>query len=90
MGIKIEKYENGKVYLSQPCLIEKFLKASGMIDYNPNTTPSAVEPLGLGNTSNPKKIHAAAVKPIRRCLKGTKDKGMILDPSNKYEIDCYM
>ncbi len=41
-------------------------------------------------TSNPKKIHAAAVKPIRRCLKGTKDKGMILDPSNKYEIDCYM
>jgi len=49
LGIKIEKYENGKVYLSQPCLIEKFLKASGMIDYNPNTTPSAVEPLGLGN-----------------------------------------
>ena len=41
-------------------------------------------------THHPKKSHAGAVKHILRYLKGTMDKGMILDPSNKHELDCYV
>ena len=43
-----------------------------------------------GYTHHPKKSHAGAIKYILRYLKGTMDKGMILDPSNKHEIDCYV
>ena len=44
LGIKIEKrYE---FYLSQPGLINKVLKASGMEDCNPNTTYTTLEQLG--------------------------------------------
>ena len=41
-------------------------------------------------THNPKKSHAGAVKHILRYLKGTLDKGMILAPNNKHEIDCFV
>lgn len=46
LGIKIDQLSNDEYYLSQPGLITKVLKAAGMIDCNPNATPSALEPLG--------------------------------------------
>ena len=46
LGIKIEKISDSEFYLSQPGLISKVLKAAGMDDCNPNTTPSTLEPLG--------------------------------------------
>lgn len=40
---------------------------------------------------DPKQSHAIAVKRILRYLKGTKDKGMILSPSNNdFEVNCYV
>ena len=41
-------------------------------------------------SNEPKKSHATAVKTILRYLKGTKDKGMILKPSNKFNLDLYV
>ena len=46
LGIKIEKTKDGKFNLTRPGLIEKVLVASGMIDSNSNSTPSALEHLG--------------------------------------------
>ena len=40
-------------------------------------------------TFEPKKSHEVAVKRIGRYLKGTRDKGLILDPSDDLSIDCY-
>ena len=40
-------------------------------------------------TFEPKRSHEAALKRIGRYLKGTKDKGLILDPGDDYSIDCY-
>ena len=40
-------------------------------------------------TFEPKKSHEVAVKRIGRYLKGTMDKGLILDPSDDLSIDCY-
>ena len=51
LGIKIGKTNDGKFYLSQPGLIEKALTASGMIDCNPNATPSSLELLGPDHES---------------------------------------
>ena len=129
LGIKIEKQDEHRFYLSQPGLIEKVLTASGMMDCKPNTTPSALEPLGpdeegepmnesweyasilgmlmyLANntrpdiahavhacaryTHAPKKSHATAVKHILRYLKGTMQKGMVLSPNSKHELDCFV
>ena len=36
-----------------------------------------------------KASHKAAVKRIDRYLKGTMDKGLILDPSDDWTLDCY-
>ena len=41
-------------------------------------------------THSPKHSHAAGVKRILRYLKGTKDQGMILNPSNTLNVDCYV
>jgi len=41
-------------------------------------------------THNPKKSHATAVKTIVRYLKRTEDKGMILKPTGKLELDDYV
>ena len=41
-------------------------------------------------THNPKTSHAFAVKRIVRYLQGTKDKGMILEPSKNFTVDCYV
>ena len=129
LGIKIEQTREGKFILTQPGLTEKVLSAAGMSDCNPNSTPSALEPLGpdehldridesweyasiigmlmyLANntrpdiahavhtcaryTHNPKTTHATAVKHILRYLKGTMTKGLILNPNNKHEIDCFV
>ena len=46
LGIKIEHKGSHEYYLSQPGLIAKVLKAAGMEDCNPNTTPSTLDPLG--------------------------------------------
>ena len=129
LGIKIDKPKEKKFYLSQPGLTEKVLKASGMVDCKPNTTPSTLDPLGpdkdgelmnesweyasilgmlmyLANntrpdiaravhacvryTHSPKKSHATAVKHILKYLKGTLDKGIILAPNNKHELNCFV
>ena len=129
LGIKIDKIDDGKYFLSQPDLIEKVLSAAGMTDCNPNSTPSKVEPMGpsaedelmaesweyasiigmlmyLANntrpdiaytvptcaryTHNPRKTHATAVKHILRYIKGTKTKGMILNPNHKQTLDCFV
>ena len=39
---------------------------------------------------SPKKSHAAAVKTIVRYLARTKDKGTIVTPTGKLELDCYV
>ena len=39
---------------------------------------------------NPKRSHELALKRIGRYLIGTKDRGMILDPSTKLDIDCFV
>ena len=41
-------------------------------------------------THCPKQSHATAVKRIIRYLIGTKDKGLILSPSQTLEVDCYV
>ena len=41
-------------------------------------------------THNPKASHAAAIKRILRYLNGTKDKGMMLNPSSNLNVDCYV
>lgn len=41
-------------------------------------------------THNPKKSHGMAVKHIIRYLSGTKDKGIIMTPSNNFSVDCYV
>ena len=40
-------------------------------------------------TFEPKRIHEVALKKIGRYLKGTADKGLIMDPSDDVAIDCY-
>ena len=41
-------------------------------------------------THYPKKSHATAVKHILRYLKGTCNKGMVIKPNHKEELDCYV
>ena len=40
-------------------------------------------------THEPKRSHEVALKRIGRYLKGTQDKGLILNPSDTYRVDCY-
>ena len=53
LGIKIDQVNEDEFYLSQPGLTSKILKAAGMIDCNPNSTPSSLEPLGPDLDGNP-------------------------------------
>ena len=46
LGIKIEKKSGSDLYLSQPWLIRKVLNAVSMPNFNPNTKPFMLEPLG--------------------------------------------
>ena len=41
-------------------------------------------------TQNLKNSHAIGLKRILRYLRGNKDKGMYLNPSNSYNVDCYV
>ena len=41
-------------------------------------------------THAPKASHGAAVKRIMRYLQGTQSKGMIIAPSDKFNVDCYV
>ncbi len=40
-------------------------------------------------TFAPKQLHENALKQIGQYLKGTIDKGLILNPSNEFKLDCY-
>ena len=40
-------------------------------------------------SQDPKRSHGEAVKRIVRYLKGTADKGIILDPQSELSFDCY-
>ena len=46
LGIRIEKVGGNKFLLTQPGLIKKVLKATGMIDCNTILTPASTTPLG--------------------------------------------
>ena len=41
-------------------------------------------------THHPKRSHATAVKHILRYLKGTEDKGMLIKPNHRHELNCYV
>ena len=41
-------------------------------------------------THKPKKVHATAIKYILRYLKGTMLGGIIVNPNNKHEINCFV
>ena len=77
-----------------PCQ-ESFNYASviGMLMYLSNTTRPdisfAVHQCARF-THHPRRSHELALKRIGRYLVGTKDKGMILDPSQDLDIDCYV
>ena len=53
LGIKIEQKGPKEYYLSQPGLIAKVLKAAGMEECNPNTTPSTLDPQGPDTNGQP-------------------------------------
>ena len=40
-------------------------------------------------TFEPKQSHEVVLKQIGRYLKGTLDKGLVLDPDDNYNVDCY-
>jgi hypothetical protein len=54
LGIKFEKC-NGKIEMTQPGLIKKILKATGMEDCNPNYTPTASTTLASDPEGEPMK-----------------------------------
>ena len=41
-------------------------------------------------THAPKSSHATGIKRILRYLQGTKDKGLIMNPSTKFQVDSYV
>ena len=41
-------------------------------------------------THSPKNSHGLGVKRIVRYLRGTRDKGMIIQPTSSYNVDCYV
>ena len=41
-------------------------------------------------THKPKNSNIIGVKRFLRYLRGTKDKGMDINPSNSYNVDCYV
>ena len=63
----------------------------GMLHYLNHTRPDCAFAVHqcARYTFEPKKSHEAAVKRIGRYLKGTMDKGLILDPSDDLSLDCY-
>ena len=63
----------------------------GMMHYLNHTRPDCAFAIHqcARYTFEPKKSHEVAMKRIGRYLKGTMDKGLILDPSDDLTIDCY-
>ena len=63
----------------------------GMLHYLNHTRPDCAFAIHqvARYTFEPKKSHEVAVKRIGRYLKGTMDKGLILEPSDDLSIDCY-
>ena len=41
-------------------------------------------------THAPRSSHATGIKRILRYLQGTNDKGLIMNPSTKFQVDCYV
>ena len=63
----------------------------GMMHYLNHTRPDCAFAIHqcARYTFEPKKSHEAAVKRIGRYLKGTMDKGIVLEPSDDLTLDCY-
>ena len=63
----------------------------GMLHYLNHTHPDCAFAIHqvARYTFEPKKSHEVAVERIRRYLKGTMDKGLILEPSDDLSINCY-
>ena len=63
----------------------------GMLHYLGHTRPDCAFAIHqcARYTFEPKALHEAAVKQIERYLKGTMDKGIVLNPRDDYGIDCY-
>ena len=81
--------ENGEPWAQYPW---KYSSIVGMMVYlSTNTRPDiayAVSSVGRFNRC-PKKSHASAVKTIIRYLKGTRDKGIYIEISNKLNLETY-
>ena len=62
-----------------------------MLHYLNHTRPDCVFTIRqcAWYTFEPKKSHEGAVKRIGRYLKGTMEKGLILDPSDDLTVNCY-
>ena len=63
----------------------------GMLHYLNHTRPDCAFAIHqcARYTFEPKRSHEVAMKRIGRYLKGSMDKGLILDPSDDLAIDCY-
>jgi Reverse transcriptase (RNA-dependent DNA polymerase) len=63
-----------------------------MLYFSTNTRPDIAFAVSQAArfSNNPKQSHATAVKTIVRYLVGTKDKGTIVTPSNKLDIQLYV
>ena len=68
-----------------------FPSVIGMIQYLNHIRPDCAFAIHqcARYTFEPKKSHEAAAKRVGRYLKGTMDKGLILDPSDDLTLDCY-
>ena len=53
LGIKYSRSDDGNVTLTQPFLIQKIIKATGLEDANPNWTPASAEALGKDPDGEP-------------------------------------
>ena len=129
LGIDVKEDDDGRLLLSQPGLIKKILRNTGMDMCAAKATPATQQPLGTNPkgksreeswsyasvigmllyvasntrpdiqfavhqcarfTHTPKRSHEEAVKRICRYLKGTMDKGMIIDPKGSMKLNCYV
>ncbi len=70
----------------------QYASVIGMLMYLTGTRPDILYAVHscAQFTANPKLIHKQAVKRICRYLKGTADKGIILDPIPSRGIECYV
>ena len=83
-----------KVEVGYPCMeIWEYMPVVGMMIYLAGSTRPdisyAVHQCARF-THAPRKSHVVGIKRILRYLQGTKDKGLILNPSETLQVDCYV